>query len=1275
MEGVRKLTLLEAVHFAVEPLDCNADPTARWLLAALSAWGRAPTFPWSQPLLEAVCHLACDLRVRPALVLSLIAIICVVLTITLRNACVHLLRWYAAARGSAFVAVATRALRELHASGALFELAGDSADPACMPRPAAAHRWYTPPGVTAPVVCCGCFQPVVVAQGAEGHAQCCELCGMVAHGSCIKAVPHNCRLLSLAAPPTEPPPPPPARGGGAAPSAAPPPPLPHDWRPAGTTLDLILPPADSEMLLTGGDSTAAAAGSGGGGAAVTHGSVSASSAACSSHGPPSLCLYCGEPCEVGLLAVEPVWRCGGCRRFAHVQCWSSLHPGALSAATRAALEGQALEAEEITAVGGGSPRGASYQWDHQANGDGGQEAGSGGSGGDPLSGSAAAGGGGGGRRSGGGGTDHAGVHGHSARALRPAEGPASAGGGSGGGKGAAVAAAAASAAPAAATASGTWDWSRRCRSLPNIAGHGAGGGGSRGSGGGGSGGRVPGGGDANHHPHSGAGDGAAAATSPPRAAAGGSAAAAAAKTFPAVCSGRGSGSMDLQKGYGGGEVAVRGSGDLGRLARLDRCDPQASLGLLGAMVLPPTAVLPTTRRTTSIFTPVGKAAAPPAGSAPAAAATAGSNGVASGGGGVRSGGRKKQSQMVQQQQQQQGQQQGRSSLRQRAQKWYRSHAAGWSLSSGAAADAAAPERWRHFRVWVGALPAGCRPLLVFINPRSGPQAGEQLRRQLLQLLHPMQVVDLEREAPGAALRCWWGVPGLRVLVVGGDGTAGWVLGEMEALAAEMAATAAAAAAAAGQQGGGNGECDESGSGAAVAPLPPPPPPLTVLPLGTGNDLARVLGWGGGLAALDARGGVAAALGEVASAAPTPLDRWALSIATTPPEPQKRRSSFLPRRRQPAGAASTPKGQPPAVVQVKVFNNYLGVGIDSWCALEFHRMRERYPGWFKSQLGNKMWYTGVGARDLLARSCVDLPSRLQLVCDGVPVELPPATQGILLLNITSYMGGVDLWGNGVSQQQQQQQQQQIQMQQQQIQMNGGAVAAGGLQQQQPPLQNGMAAAGGGGGGGSRNPAGTEARSPDRPPGAQGPPGAAGAGATAAAGAAGASSGAAARRGGSGSPSGGRLSSEVTTPPPPLQPQLQQPPPPQHHAHPEVPQSISDGVLEVVVVYGAVHLGQLQVGLARATRLCQCRTAVITTRQALPMQVDGEPWMQSPAQLSVSLKGSALLLRRLDLSSATSRLTAAVGEVLDGAVARGTITPAQRQTLGAQLAQRLGAPHAV
>ncbi|GFR47324.1 hypothetical protein Agub_g9013, partial [Astrephomene gubernaculifera] len=153
----------------------------------------------------------------------------------------------------------------------------------------------------------------------------CELCGVVSHASCCRAVPHSCRLLALAAPL-------PAAGaeateaaGGA--GAGPLPPLPHDWRPAGTTLDLLLPPADAEMLLSGG-------------APPPHDPTSPTptptpSSSSPPHGPPSLCLYCGAPCEVGLLAVEPVWRCAGCRRFAHVMCWCSLHPGALSAGTRA----------------------------------------------------------------------------------------------------------------------------------------------------------------------------------------------------------------------------------------------------------------------------------------------------------------------------------------------------------------------------------------------------------------------------------------------------------------------------------------------------------------------------------------------------------------------------------------------------------------------------------------------------------------------------------------------------------------------------------------------------------------------------------------------------------------------------------------------------------------------------------------------------------------------------------------------------------------------------
>ena len=56
-----------------------------------------------------------------------------------------------------------------------------------------------------------------------------------------------------------------------------------------------------------------------------------------------------------------------------------------------------------------------------------------------------------------------------------------------------------------------------------------------------------------------------------------------------------------------------------------------------------------------------------------------------------------------------------------------------------------------------------------------------------------------------------------------------------------------------------------------------------------------------------------------------------------------------------------------------------------------------------------------------------------------------------------------------------------------------------------------------------------------------------------------------------------------------------------------------------MFGSWHLGQLQVGLSKAIRLAQCRSLSITLRQALPVQVDGEPWKQSPATMHISLRG--------------------------------------------------------
>lgn len=63
---------------------------------------------------------------------------------------------------------------------------------------------------------------------------------------------------------------------------------------------------------------------------------------------------------------------------------------------------------------------------------------------------------------------------------------------------------------------------------------------------------------------------------------------------------------------------------------------------------------------------------------------------------------------------------------------------------------------------------------------------------------------------------------------------------------------------------------------------------------------------------------------------------------------------------------------------------------------------------RSRIRNHMLYGFLGSKELVQRTYKNLEQKVLLECDGTKIPLKNV-QGIVVLNIPSYTGGVNFWG--------------------------------------------------------------------------------------------------------------------------------------------------------------------------------------------------------------------------------------------------------------------------
>lgn len=296
------------------------------------------------------------------------------------------------------------------------------------------------------------------------------------------------------------------------------------------------------------------------------------------------------------------------------------------------------------------------------------------------------------------------------------------------------------------------------------------------------------------------------------------------------------------------------------------------------------------------------------------------------------------------------------------------------------------------------------PVLVFINSKSGGQLGGDLLLTYRSLLNEHQVFDLGEETPDKALSRVYANLGklkadgngfaakveekLRIIVAGGDGTAGWLLGVV---------------------------CDLRLSH---------PPPIATVPLGTGNNLPFAFGWGKKNPGTD-RHSVESFLDKVLKAKEIKIDNWHILMrmrvpkegACDPIAPLELPHSLHAFQR----VSSTDELNMEGYHTFRGgFWNYFSMGMDAQISYAFHSERKLHPEKFKNQLVNQSTYAKLGCtQGWLCASLFHPASKNIAQLAKVKVmrrhgewkelHIPHSIRSIVCLNLPSFSGGLNPWG--------------------------------------------------------------------------------------------------------------------------------------------------------------------------------------------------------------------------------------------------------------------------